>query len=816
MAQQLEEVIVTAQKRTENMQDVPISIQALGTEQLEQLHVNNFKDYVYMLPTVTMAPGAGGGYGAGAGFSAVYMRGVTTGGDGQAITSVPSVGMYLDEQPITTVQGNLDVHMYDIARVEALAGPQGTLFGASSQAGTIRIITNRPDPSAFDAGYGLEANVVDGDDTGYTAEGFVNVPITENAAIRLVGWYRDDAGWVDNVAATRTFPANAADPDDDITINNDEFVEDNYNTIETWGARGALRWDLNDDWAITPTFMYQKQESDGSWGDEINDVFATGDNAVAHFTEEFTDDEWWQAGLTIEGSISNFDVVYAGNYLDRQVEASFDYSDYSLYYDNAYTSGYFSGLFFDNNDYRADGVLDDPPGTLSLVPPVHRYTNDDGYTKQSHELRISSPQDRRVRGLLGFFWEEENHDFYQPFLVRGLADIMLPDQGANPLFADIVYLNSMDRKDTLEAVFASVSFDVTDKLELTGGIRFFKAETSVNGFFGFGLGFTRPYPPSTAGELPTEPGSSANGGDDAFLEIGQSWSRNGEWRCPSQESVGDKPCINVDRNVESDDHVGRINLNYKVTDDVLLYATWSEGFRPGGINRNPFVGDYDPDFLTNWELGWKTQFGGNLQFNGAVFLEEWDHLQRAFQGTNGITQVDNAPSAEIKGAEVQAQWAATDNLVLSAAAAYYNAELTSDYKEDFGGPDLVTTAPNGTQLPVTPEFKGNLIARYTFPVGDFDAHLQGAFTYEGSRPVELVPDDNAGKGGDIPSSSFLDLSAGIGRSSWLLELFVKNALDEDAPFYIGSECNSQKCGPLASYAMRRQPLTVGLKFSQEF
>src|SRR5262245_13397897 len=156
MAQQLEEIIVTAQKRAENMQDVPISIQALGTQQLEELHVNNFRDYVQMLPTVTMAPGAGGGYGAGAGFSAVYMRGITTGGDGQAITSVPSVGMYLDEQPITTVQGNLDVHMYDIARVEALAGPQGTLFGASSQAGTIRIITNRPDPAAFDAGYALE------------------------------------------------------------------------------------------------------------------------------------------------------------------------------------------------------------------------------------------------------------------------------------------------------------------------------------------------------------------------------------------------------------------------------------------------------------------------------------------------------------------------------------------------------------------------------------------------------------------------------------------------------------------------------------
>ncbi len=118
------------------------------------------------------------------------MRGVATGGDGQAITSTPSVGTYLDEQPITTVQGNLDVHLYDIARVEALAGPQGTLFGASSQSGTIRIITNQPDPSGFSAGYSLEGNYVDADDPGYVAEGFVNIPIGDNMAIRIVGWGR--------------------------------------------------------------------------------------------------------------------------------------------------------------------------------------------------------------------------------------------------------------------------------------------------------------------------------------------------------------------------------------------------------------------------------------------------------------------------------------------------------------------------------------------------------------------------------------------------------------------------------------------------
>ena len=201
--------IVTAQKRAENLQDVPISLQMLDNETLEELNVQNFK----RLRAVPAERVDAAVHASRLRLQPVYMRGVATGGDGQATTSQPSVGMYLDEQPITTIQGNLDIHLYDIARVEALAGPQGTLYGASSQAGTIRIITNKPDPSGFAAGYSLEGNIVDGDDSGYVAEGFVNIPIGDNAAIRLVGWAKHEAGWIDNVEATRTYPGNVAGPD---------------------------------------------------------------------------------------------------------------------------------------------------------------------------------------------------------------------------------------------------------------------------------------------------------------------------------------------------------------------------------------------------------------------------------------------------------------------------------------------------------------------------------------------------------------------------------------------------------------------------
>ncbi|MGQ0430121.1 MAG: TonB-dependent receptor plug domain-containing protein, partial [Gammaproteobacteria bacterium] len=444
----LGEVVVTAQKRSESLQSVPISIDALGERKLEELNVQNFKDYVQFLPSVTMAPSIG----AGSGFNAVYMRGIATGGDGQATTSQPSVGMYLDEQPITTIQGNLDVHLYDVARVEALAGPQGTLYGASSQSGTIRIITNKPDPAGFAAGYALEGNLVDGDDAGYVAEGFVNVPVGGNAALRVVGWAVHDAGWVDNKLASRTYLIDQEDPTDDFTTTNTSFVEDNYNTVDTIGARAALRVDLNDDWAVTPQLMYQKSEQEGSWGDDLRNVLASGDYAVAHFRDEFTDDEWWQAGLTIEGKIGNFDVVYAGNYLSRDVEGAFDYSDYSFWYDNLYYTGYFARLFVDNAGNQLN--------------PDAAFMNFDYYTKQSHEVRISTPQDNRVRGLLGLFYQKQEHDFYQPFgLIEGLADIREMNgttPGGPGRFANYVYLNSFDRVDTDQAIFASVAFDVTD------------------------------------------------------------------------------------------------------------------------------------------------------------------------------------------------------------------------------------------------------------------------------------------------------------------------------------------------------------------
>src|SRR6185369_8709431 len=249
-------IVITATKREENLQNVPISVQVLGTKKLDQLNISNFEDYTKQLPSVTFQT-------AQPGFTTVYMRGVATGGDGNHSGSLPSVGMYLDEQPVTTIGGTLDIHIYDIARIESLAGPQGTLYGASSEAGTIRIITNKPEMGVTAGRVDGEINMVDHGGVGGNIEGMINLPIGDRIAFRASAFWQRDTGFIDNVFGQRTYLA--PDPADNQSFDNSCCVEKNYNDLETYGGRAALKVDLNDNWTVTPTFLYQKAVADGSF-----------------------------------------------------------------------------------------------------------------------------------------------------------------------------------------------------------------------------------------------------------------------------------------------------------------------------------------------------------------------------------------------------------------------------------------------------------------------------------------------------------------------------------------------------------------------
>jgi len=610
----IEKVTVTSQKRSQALQDVPASVNVIGEKQIENLQISDINDYSKFLPNVSIQP-------ISPGFVGVYMRGVASGENRNHSGPMPSVGTYIDEIPITTISGALDVHAYDIQRIEALAGPQGTLYGANSQSGTIRIITNKPDTSEFSAAYSVEGNSVENGGIGGSVEGYVNAPLSDSAAIRIVGWAQHDAGYIDNVAGARLYPTSG------ILHDNFDVAKDDYNEVDTYGARAALKIDLDNNWTVTPMVMAQDEKTEGVFFYDPG----VGDLAVTHWFPENSHDRWALAALTIEGKVANLDVTYAGGYMDRTIDSNLDYADYGFFYDTVL--GY--GSYF-----TSDGVI--PGGTL--INPAQYINARDGFTKESHELRFASPAEDRFRFIAGLFYQRQEHDIYQRYLMNGLFD----GHEVSTL-DDTIWLTSQKRIDVDKAIFGEVSFDLTERLTATGGLRLFKSENSLEGFFGFGAQFASDYGVPLLGEA----------------------------ACFAPGGNRDAPCTNLNKLTEEEGTTHRLNLSYKIDEDAMIYATWSTGYRPGGVNRRGTLPPYSSDYLTNYEFGWKTTLAdGRLRFNGAVFWEEWEDFQFSFLGLNGLTQIQNAGAATIKGIESDILWALSDSFTLTAAASWLDTEFS--------------------------------------------------------------------------------------------------------------------------------------------
>ena len=753
----LEEIIVTAQKRSESLQDVPVSVLAFDTQKLEELGVSDMDDYLKFLPSVSYQT-------FGPGFAGVYMRGVASGENRNHSGPLPSVGMYLDEQPITTIQGPLDIHMFDIQRVEALAGPQGTLFGASSQSGTIRIISNKPDPTGFSAAYNLSGNMVEYGDEGYMAEGYVNVPVTDNIAVRIVGWGRHDGGYIDNEPGTQSyFPPNSFVDD------NFDRAKDDFNDLDTYGGRAALKIDLNDRWTVTGTVMGQVQESDGTFAEQES----RGDLNVVHFFGDNAKDEWIQGAMTIEGKISNLDLVYSVSYLDRDNTGETDYTDYTYFYDVAYYDLYGSGL---------SAYLYDDAG--NFINPGQFFQSEDLYSKHSQELRLSSPSDWRFRFVTGLYFQRQTHSIEQRYKIGGDLTSIFEVTG----WPDTIWLTEQNRIDRDYAIFGEMSYDLQDNLTLTAGLRVFKAKNSLKGFFGYSAGYS---------------------------------SRTGEAACFDQTDFDGAPCVNLDKVIKEYGSTPKISLSWKIDEDRMVYGTISRGYRPGGVNRRGTFPPYVSDFLTNFELGWKTEWLDNtLRLNGAFFYERWEDFQFSFLGENGLTNITNAGAADMMGVEADFLWVPTDQLTLAGGFSLIDADLTEDFcvSLDADGQPLSEAlcppsefAPSGTRLPVTPSFKSNLTARYEFNAYELPAFLQGSVVYNSSIRPELLPADTdlVGKQDDYVT---VDFSAGVEFGNAALEVFLENAFDER--YEVNRFVQCVIC--TGTYAVVGQPRMLGIKFGQKF
>ena len=335
---QLEEVVVTATKQEASLQDVPVAVSALTEESLNQRGVSNFSDYLIELPNVS----AGG---AGPGQSTMYIRGVASTTPNLTTSGVaglsPNVALYLDEQPMAQPGRNLDIYIADINRVEVLAGPQGTLFGASSQAGVVRLITNKPDTSGFYGRVQAGASTMKDGEANYNINAMLNIPLSDNFAIRGVVYTDEKGGYIDNVAGTRTaresarfrsgstirsngtevgfrggFQQSVTDFSNVtfLEANNADLVEDDFNDTTYSGGRIAAQWDINDNWRISAGVMAQKIESDGTFYTDPN---LSDDYKIQRFEKEFVEDEYTNVHWTIEGRIGALEVLYTGALTER-------------------------------------------------------------------------------------------------------------------------------------------------------------------------------------------------------------------------------------------------------------------------------------------------------------------------------------------------------------------------------------------------------------------------------------------------------------------------------------------------------------------
>ncbi len=747
----LEEIIVTATKQSENLQDVPLAVTALSEANLDELNIANFDDYIRYLPGVNSA-------GRGPGQSSIFIRGMATDSSDQTSIEigapVPNVALYLDEQPVSSGGRNLDLYAADIARVEVLPGPQGTLFGASSMAGTIRLITNKPVYNEFQTGFKASVATTKSGDLSNSVEAYMNWPVIDDKlAIRGVFYNAVQGGYIDNVYGENAYTADDVgfpeDGADSTVVNNLPFVKENFNDAVYTGARVSLQYAINDDWELLGQYMVQTLDVDGVFDHspeeiaDIQDVQAgsrvVGNLMVQRFFPDWLDDEFQQFSLTVNGRLGALDLVYAGSYLDREVNNSFDYSGYT----QIGTYGYY---YICQPSYTLCG--DPTQGVIAYIQNE----------RTTHELRLSSSEGERVNFVAGLFFDDIKTTVDTNFYVAGTTGFFAPNRPlagstiSNPDYRDpgITFINDAVREEQQFALFGEVTFDITDKLSLTGGARYYDIESSLRGSSSFANPCDMSLP------LPCDSSQDGEGGRNYDVILADD--------LPLKES----------------DTIFKGTIAYQQSDDMLFFLTYSEGFRPGGFNRVEGVPTtYLSDEATNYEFGWKsTLFDGSLRFNGSIYRIDWDGLQVGITDfdISVITFTSNAADAEITGFEGDLTWLATENLTLAAAWSLNDTEMV---RVPQGVSDI---AGVGSRLALAPDLQYHLSARYEWPESKLAPYAQLVYAYTSDQYSSIVVDNRFLQ----QSYNTLDAAFGLHVNNWSVELFGENLTDERAQLFINS------------------------------
>ncbi|MDE1923204.1 MAG: TonB-dependent receptor [Gammaproteobacteria bacterium] len=860
----LQEIVVTAQRRTESIQNVPITIQAITGAQLTQLSIATFDDVLKYLPNVTLGSN-------GPGMGNIFMRGLSSGFAGNqssaTFASFPNVATYLDDQSLQFPSRNLDIYMVDMARVEVLEGPQGTLFGGGAEAGAIRYITNKPKidktEGNVDASYGITAH----GDPNQSLDATINLPlIADTLAVRATIYNDRRGGYIDNVASNFTRSNNDSGnyyagikpgtnglcpnglpttsgycvPANNTVANNNAIAQRASNPLTYGGFRVAALYKMNDDWDALLTQSYQNMDASGEFTQYPvgSDGQKLGPWQVTAFVPAHNKDKFENTALTINGKLGPLKAVYSGGYLVRNIDQTNDYSNYTRSaYGFYYTCTGGTGGGVGAAGSPGQGV---PAGgsTPTCYSPVTSWHDQVKNTHLSHEFRLSTPDDWRTRGIVGVFWEDfeiyDNMNFlYKTIPSCTPSNLSAAQAGGAPCLANVgpppgVYASDPSvRNDNVAfgedirrgykqtAVFASVDYDIIPKvLTITGGTRYYH------------------YAEDEVGSKYTDPITCTNVPNGCY-----------------------KGATNINAEHENTTFSGlksRANLTWHITPDVMVYYTFSQGFRPGGFNRSiankakdangvPQYSSplsYSPDSLTNNEIGWKSEWlDHRLMLNGSVYRMDWKNVQFAlFDPTilGNTTFVVNGPDYRIDGVELQFVAKVTDHLTVQGSSSWNSASQTSSpclIANYPGSPNLgnCITEVKGQSFPnpfgqlntrpaFSPPIEFNLRARYDWSVGGYNAFVMAGGNHIGSMSNEPASFVN-GNTVAIPYTTWLrydqpgyttyDASLGVAKDNWTAQIYGTNLSNSDASVFTSSAQFIKSEVPL-------RPRVLGIKFGYRF
>lgn len=706
----IEEIVVTSRKRAESQQDVPINISVLSEDVLQRMKVRDFADFAGSVPGLLFQD-------LGPGDKEYIIRGVNAKGPS-------TVGAYYDEAVITAYNDqdgggrNIDIKLIDMARIEVLNGPQGTLYGANSMSGTIRFIPNKPTLDQASGFVEVDASNTNKGGGNFTVSAMGNLPLSEAAGLRFVAWSADNSGFIDQ-------PRLAAGAQNDI---NDE---------RTSGGRVMLRFQPNENLLVDLSYLFQRVRVGGSsrYTPEGVTSFST-DAITAQGPIEFWSTIFPQAeeipAYLVTEDLTNTDIT-----LNEWDEES-SIASLTVGYQFAQGSLLATTNYFDRDLYFA---FDSTPILLAFGVPVPGITTQpQTRSLWSSEVRYSSELDGPLNFVAGVYAQRVETTFDVAVLT------ILPDGSPKGVFtpgndpngdatfgtgntffgvSDTTELNQ-------EAVFGELYYDLADNLELVAGIRYFQSDVSATAETTHEFG---------AGQSPL---LDNTGSDDAFTY--------------------------------------KLGLSYDISEDAMIYGVVSSGFRAGGLNRAnlPFAPgipeSFEPDELTNYEVGYKASLmGGRMRFNGAAYFIDWrDMALRQYDATGSIPFMVNVGDAEVTGLELNGSAALSVNWTISGGGSFVNAELSEDQMPDpFGNSGM-----EGDGIPNVPASQGYLGLEYSTPWGSalFSARLD--LQYRGS--VETQFNEMSVYNVSLDAYTVLNLGVWLDYQDWTLGAYVRNLADERA------------------------------------